>query len=276
MARHPHPQGSRRAGRRLADTLRRWAQDGRDPGGRRHGRLDRRRRRARADRRPAARARPQPRADPRGGRSRAGSPTASSRTCSTPTERGRARSTTSAEQTGLEPALIERFWPSIGLPASGLERPHRGGRRRRSATSPSVLDAGFPLVAFLQLVPRVRAGAVPDRRRRGAALPPLRARAADARGRARARDGRGDGGRSRATCCRSPRRSWTTSTSASSSTSSSRTWSATWRSSSRTRTWTSAACGWRSRSPTSPATRASPRRRARRRRSRRSSASSRP
>ena len=57
----------------------------------------------------------------------------------------------------------------------------------------SVLAAGFPLVAFLQLCARVRPGAVADRRRRGAPVPPLRARAADARGRARPRDGRGDG-----------------------------------------------------------------------------------
>src|SRR6185503_19095868 len=28
---------------------------------------------------------------------------------------------TAAEETGLEPALIERFWASLGLPASGLE-----------------------------------------------------------------------------------------------------------------------------------------------------------
>jgi adenylate cyclase len=55
-----------------------------------------------------------------------------------------------AEETGLEPALIERIWTTIGLP-----------RRETDALSDedvealryvgSVLDAGFPLVAFLQL-----------------------------------------------------------------------------------------------------------------------------
>src|SRR5829696_2901007 len=50
-----------------------------------------------------------------------------------------------AELTGLEPALIERFWMSLGLPASGfedltdedVEAVHYVG---------AVLDAGFPLV----------------------------------------------------------------------------------------------------------------------------------
>jgi adenylate cyclase len=56
-----------------------------------------------------------------------------------------------AEATGLEPALIERFWTGLGLPPQALE----------SATDEDVqalqyrasgLAAGFPLVALLQLV----------------------------------------------------------------------------------------------------------------------------
>jgi adenylate cyclase len=55
-----------------------------------------------------------------------------------------------AELTGLEPALIERFWTSLGLPASGLESIGDEDIEALRYVS-SVLDAGFPLVAFLQL-----------------------------------------------------------------------------------------------------------------------------
>ena len=55
-----------------------------------------------------------------------------------------------AEETGLEPALIERFWTGIGLPPAGLQ--HMGEDDRRVVEYvASVLAAGFPLVAFLQL-----------------------------------------------------------------------------------------------------------------------------
>ena len=55
-----------------------------------------------------------------------------------------------AELTGLEPALIERFWVSIGLPASGLEELTDEDVEALHYVG-AVLDAGFPLVAFLQL-----------------------------------------------------------------------------------------------------------------------------
>ena len=55
-----------------------------------------------------------------------------------------------AELTGLEPALIERFWAGIGLPAAGLERMSEDDTRVVEYVA-SVLAAGFPLVAFLQL-----------------------------------------------------------------------------------------------------------------------------
>ena len=55
-----------------------------------------------------------------------------------------------AELTGLEPALIERFWASLGLPASGLDELSDDDLQALQYVS-SVLAAGFPLVAFLQL-----------------------------------------------------------------------------------------------------------------------------
>jgi adenylate cyclase len=55
-----------------------------------------------------------------------------------------------AELTGLEPALIERFWTSLGLPASGLDELTDEDVQALHYVG-SVLDAGFPLVAFLQL-----------------------------------------------------------------------------------------------------------------------------
>jgi adenylate cyclase len=55
-----------------------------------------------------------------------------------------------ADETGLEPALIERFWTSIGLPPAGLEHMSEDDMRVVEYVA-SVLAAGFPLVAFLQL-----------------------------------------------------------------------------------------------------------------------------
>ena len=52
--------------------------------------------------------------------------------------------------TDLEPALIERFWASLGLPASGLEQLRDEDIEALHYVS-AVLGAGFPLVAFLQL-----------------------------------------------------------------------------------------------------------------------------
>jgi adenylate cyclase len=54
------------------------------------------------------------------------------------------------ELTDLEPALIERFWASLGLPASGLEELTDEDIQALHYVS-AVLGAGFPLVAFLQL-----------------------------------------------------------------------------------------------------------------------------
>ena len=55
-----------------------------------------------------------------------------------------------ADETGLEPALIERFWASIGLPPSALESLTDEDLEALRYVA-SVLAAGFPLVAFLQL-----------------------------------------------------------------------------------------------------------------------------
>ena len=92
-------------------------------------------------------------------------------------------------------------------PRAGADRAHPGHPRHpaRNASGCStrddvealrhcarVLAAGFPLVAFLQLVRVYVQIDAADRRRRGAAHPPLRPRADDPRRRARARDGRGD------------------------------------------------------------------------------------
>ena len=55
-----------------------------------------------------------------------------------------------ADETGLESALIERFWASIGLPPPALESLTDEDLEALRYVS-SVLAAGFPLVAFLQL-----------------------------------------------------------------------------------------------------------------------------
>ncbi len=55
-----------------------------------------------------------------------------------------------AYETGLESALIERFWASIGLPPSALDELTDEDLEALRYVS-SVLAAGFPLVAFLQL-----------------------------------------------------------------------------------------------------------------------------
>jgi adenylate cyclase len=55
-----------------------------------------------------------------------------------------------ADETGLETALIERFWASIGLPPSALETLTEEDLEALRYVA-SVLGSGFPLVAFLQL-----------------------------------------------------------------------------------------------------------------------------
>jgi len=56
-----------------------------------------------------------------------------------------------AEETGLEERLIERLWLGIGLPADELDRMTDEDLQALNYIA-SVLAAGFPLVAFLQLV----------------------------------------------------------------------------------------------------------------------------
>jgi adenylate cyclase len=55
-----------------------------------------------------------------------------------------------AEETGIEEPLIERLWTSIGLPMPELERMTDEDVQALRYIA-SVLAAGFPLVAFLQL-----------------------------------------------------------------------------------------------------------------------------
>jgi adenylate cyclase len=55
-----------------------------------------------------------------------------------------------AEQTGLEPALIQRIWTTIGLPQKESEELTDEDVQALMYVS-AVLEAGFPLVAFLQL-----------------------------------------------------------------------------------------------------------------------------
>ena len=55
-----------------------------------------------------------------------------------------------AEATGLEPALIERFWSAIGLPGLRLEALTDEDVQALQYVA-SVLGAGFPLMAFLQI-----------------------------------------------------------------------------------------------------------------------------
>src|ERR671916_558754 len=56
-----------------------------------------------------------------------------------------------AERTGLEPALIERIWSSLGFPA-GRRQGFTDEDLELLAYAAGVLEAGFPLVAFLQLI----------------------------------------------------------------------------------------------------------------------------
>jgi adenylate cyclase len=55
-----------------------------------------------------------------------------------------------AAQTDLEPELVERLWGSLGLPSDGLERLGDEDVQMLRYIA-SVLEAGFPLVAFVQL-----------------------------------------------------------------------------------------------------------------------------
>jgi adenylate cyclase len=68
-----------------------------------------------------------------------------------PTSEGTYTLAQAAEETGLEPALIERIWSALGIPGHRLE--HIGEEDLQLLRHiAAVLAAGFPLVAFLQLV----------------------------------------------------------------------------------------------------------------------------
>jgi adenylate cyclase len=56
-----------------------------------------------------------------------------------------------AEETGLEEALIERIWTSLGFARSQLDHMTEEDLQATRYIA-SVIDSGFPLVAFLQLV----------------------------------------------------------------------------------------------------------------------------
>jgi adenylate cyclase len=56
-----------------------------------------------------------------------------------------------SEETGLEPALVERLWASAGFPSASLEELSEADIELLRHIA-SVLAAGFPLVALLQLV----------------------------------------------------------------------------------------------------------------------------
>ena len=68
-----------------------------------------------------------------------------------PETHGESTISDAAEATGLEPALIERFWTSVGLPGQGLETLTDEDLQALQYVA-SVLSSGFPLVAFLQLL----------------------------------------------------------------------------------------------------------------------------
>jgi adenylate cyclase len=63
-----------------------------------------------------------------------------------------------ANETGLEPALIQRIWKAAGLPAWQLERLDEADLQALRDMA-AVLVAGFPLVAFLQIL-RVYGGSL--------------------------------------------------------------------------------------------------------------------
>jgi adenylate cyclase len=56
-----------------------------------------------------------------------------------------------SDETGLEEALIERIWQSIGFPRSELDKLTEEDLQAVRYIA-AVIDSGFPLVAFLQLV----------------------------------------------------------------------------------------------------------------------------
>ena len=183
-------------------TLRRWGREGIVP--LRDGALDAGGARPGADRRADARPRALARRSCAGGREAGGSPTATWRTCSrrgprrVQPRRGRRGDRARA---GADPPHLDRARAS--RPTSLEDALRR--RRRAAALLGAVLDAGLPLVAFLQLVrvygqalaqiadaevklfhlfvhePMIRDGVAGARDRRGAVGPGVRAAAAGRR-----------------------------------------------------------------------------------------------
>ena len=68
-----------------------------------------------------------------------------------PPSQGRYTLAQAAKETGLEQALIERLWRSMGLPAWTLDQLDEEDLEALSYMA-AVLEAGFPLVAFLQVL----------------------------------------------------------------------------------------------------------------------------
>ena len=68
-----------------------------------------------------------------------------------PLPAGRVDIEQAARETGLEPALVERIWKAAGLPAWKLERLDDSDVEALRYMG-AVLTAGFPLVAFLQVM----------------------------------------------------------------------------------------------------------------------------
>ena len=68
-----------------------------------------------------------------------------------PESRGGKRLKDVAKETGLQEALVERIWTGLGFPRSELDHLTDEDLQATRYIA-SVIDAGFPLVAFLQLV----------------------------------------------------------------------------------------------------------------------------
>src|SRR5215217_5742288 len=188
----PHPDRSRRPRRRLGLDAQTLGAERRDPRGRRRRPLDGGGRGARADRRAAALAGAPAEGHPRGGQSGA----AGVRVHRVAVRRRRPGGAHAERRVrghrsrgGADRALLEQHRAGTG----GFGDDHRGGPGgaplRRLGARLRLPAGGVPAA-----LPGLRAGVVADRRRRGAAVPPVRARALDARGRAGTSDGGGDGG----------------------------------------------------------------------------------
>ena len=122
---------------------------------------------------------------------RAGSRSGSSRTFSRPTLR-RSRSAMPQRETGLDEGLVVRLVSGLGIriPSASSRSPRTTCRSLRYVAA--VLDVRVPARRSASARAGIRPGDGTDRRRRGASVPPVRARAADAVGRDRHRDRRAD------------------------------------------------------------------------------------